>query len=366
MPNYHIAVDPGIFRKMPNSNALEWKEDYLDLLMAISPEAEFKPQSVMGGYIKNVYGIAWFNRMHTIKGGYLIADVDFERFLAISEYCKRFSYYTGVYVMTDVHWWHFPHKDVGSDRVSDVSYHHVLYAADPPPKWENVQPSFKPDGEYLVAMSGNYGIERPKGLDKSIQTYKVGYIRGMTALTMIGGIKKDHTPKRASYFYVELNDNVKPVGGYFTMMMTGDKVNEIATFPASDDDTLFVFTDGQWWAFPYSQRGAAIGFTKLPDYNAKRINDALGKNVPSDTKQTIAAGRVTILKDQRGDSTPWWWVSGEETRNHIELLKAHGGRWSKKRKAWYFIANELHTDVLALGGVTEESSEDTATDEVLL
>ena len=366
--NIKVAVDPSVCRKMPNSSAAEWKEDYLDLLMAVFPNAEFSPQSAMGGYIRNVYGLAHLNGAHTWIGGYLFVEVDLDRFVAISNYCKRFPYYRSVYTMTDTGWWNFPHKDSGEES-KPRDYDHALYAACPPPKWEPEQPKFEPGHQYLLAMSGNYGIDRPKGADKSLPIYRVGYIRGIVALTMVDGIKKDWTPKRSSYSYVELNDNVIPVGSYFTVMAATEKIESIATFPATDNDTLFVLVDGQWWSFPYSSRGIMIGFTKLSEYNVKRITDAIRPAAqPQEVAKVASNGVITILKDQRGDSTPWWWVSGESTRNHIDMLKRNGGRWSKKRKAWYFIGNELHAEVLALaGGSVEESADaDTATDEVLL
>lgn len=332
--------------------------------MILFPNATFEPQHLMGGYIKNVYGLAHLNAAHVYIGRYLFVDVEFDQYAKLADWCKRYSYYMSVYVQNDVGWWHLPHKETKQESEPWLN-DHVLYTAFPPPKWEKPVPNLKDDAEYLIAMNGNYGIERPKGVDKSIATYKVGYIRGIVALTMVDGIKKDHTPKRASYNYVELNDNVKPVGSYFTVMATGAKIKEIGTFPASDNSTLFVLIDGKWWSFPYSSGGLKIDFTPCPEYEQKRLNEALVTVTAANVKERVAAnGNVTILKDQRGDTTPWWWVSGEETRNHIEMLKGHGGRWSKKRKAWYFVTDELHADVLALAG--DAVDEDTATDEVLL
>lgn len=50
---------------------------------------------------------------------------------------------------------------------------------------------------------------------------------------------------------------------------------------------------------------------------------------------------ITITRSQRDlKKKPWWWIGGD-TRPHKELFKAHGARWSVKRKQWYLIAESL-------------------------
>ena len=50
---------------------------------------------------------------------------------------------------------------------------------------------------------------------------------------------------------------------------------------------------------------------------------------------------IIVEKNQRSESdTPWHWLRGE-TYPHRDLLKRWGCRWSKKRRAWYYIGETL-------------------------
>lgn len=50
---------------------------------------------------------------------------------------------------------------------------------------------------------------------------------------------------------------------------------------------------------------------------------------------------VIAEKSQRNpNEKPWWWLSGN-TYPHRQLLKEQGARFSRKRRAWYFIGWEL-------------------------
>lgn len=60
------------------------------------------------------------------------------------------------------------------------------------------------------------------------------------------------------------------------------------------------------------------------------------------------AEHITAQRSQRnpGD-VPWWWLSGN-TYPHRQLLKEQGARFSRKRRAWYFIGWELPAPVRQL------------------
>ena len=50
---------------------------------------------------------------------------------------------------------------------------------------------------------------------------------------------------------------------------------------------------------------------------------------------------ITVERSQRDPTDkPWWWIKGD-TFPHRDVLKLVGARYSVKRKAWYFIGNEL-------------------------
>jgi hypothetical protein len=51
--------------------------------------------------------------------------------------------------------------------------------------------------------------------------------------------------------------------------------------------------------------------------------------------------QITVEKCQRSpNDTPWHWVTGN-TFPYRDVFKRWGGRWSKRRKAWYFIGETL-------------------------
>ena len=53
------------------------------------------------------------------------------------------------------------------------------------------------------------------------------------------------------------------------------------------------------------------------------------------------AEHIIAQRSQRNpNEKPWWWLSGN-TYPHRELLKQQGARFSRKRRAWYFIGWEL-------------------------
>jgi hypothetical protein len=57
---------------------------------------------------------------------------------------------------------------------------------------------------------------------------------------------------------------------------------------------------------------------------------------------------IIVEKNQHSESdTPWHWLGGE-TYPYRELLKRWGCRWSKKRRAWYYIGETLPDAVQAL------------------
>lgn len=60
-----------------------------------------------------------------------------------------------------------------------------------------------------------------------------------------------------------------------------------------------------------------------------------------------AAG-ITIERSQREEGGKvWWWIDGE-TYPHRETLKQHGARFSRRRRAWYWIGETLPAAIQAL------------------
>lgn len=71
---------------------------------------------------------------------------------------------------------------------------------------------------------------------------------------------------------------------------------------------------------------------------------------------TLKGNGIIITRTKREGTTAWWWISNEKqlpktqspTYIHREVIKAAGGRWSRKRRQWYIIANALPASIRAL------------------
>ncbi len=82
--------------------------------------------------------------------------------------------------------------------------------------------------------------------------------------------------------------------------------------------------------------------------------------------QTLTGNGLLIERAEKpGGLVPWWWIGDErhmpkslsQTYRHRETLKAYGCRWSKKRRQWYYIGRELPSEITALLGPQDTSSE---------
>lgn len=107
-------------------------------------------------------------------------------------------------------------------------------------------------------------------------------------------------------------------------------------------------------------------YKKSLSHSGPNFNPQGYRTVAPTSKQIDATNTgITIERSQRDpNKDPWYWVSGN-TFPHRTLLKRYGGRWSKRRKAWYFITKELPEAIQTLveqhGAATESTN---ATDKV--
>jgi hypothetical protein len=85
--------------------------------------------------------------------------------------------------------------------------------------------------------------------------------------------------------------------------------------------------------------------------------------------QTLTGNGLVFERTERpGGKAPWWWISDakrvskaqSQTYRHRETLKAYGCRWSRKRRAWYFIGANLPDEILALVGPQDNTDEPVA------
>ena len=69
-------------------------------------------------------------------------------------------------------------------------------------------------------------------------------------------------------------------------------------------------------------------------------------------------GVITAERSQReGQREAWWWLHGD-TYPQRDLLKRWGCRWSKKRRAWYYVGERLPDEVQALIDVNPPMAQD--------
>lgn len=82
--------------------------------------------------------------------------------------------------------------------------------------------------------------------------------------------------------------------------------------------------------------------------------------------QTLTGNGLLFERTEKvGGKTPWWWIKDarrvskaqSQTYRHRETLKAYGCRWSRKRRAWYFIGTELPDEIAALAGPQDNTSQ---------
>jgi hypothetical protein len=75
-------------------------------------------------------------------------------------------------------------------------------------------------------------------------------------------------------------------------------------------------------------------------------------------------GLVFARTEKPGGRVPWWWLRDErrvskalsQTYRHRETLNAYGCRWSRKRRAWYYIGADLPDEIAALVGPQDNIS----------
>jgi hypothetical protein len=109
---------------------------------------------------------------------------------------------------------------------------------------------------------------------------------------------------------------------------------------------VYRWQENAWQEFPslnHAEYTAIMGRSG-PDFNPTGM---LIVSAATGEAESAIAG-IVVEKSQRSPSdTPWYWLRGD-TYPHRDLLKRWACRWSKKRKAWYFIGAKLPESVQQL------------------
>ena len=222
---------------------------------------------------------------------------------------------------------------------------------------------------HIIAVEtyGAQRVKRPSG--ERVSAHKIGYSTcgRDVLLALYGEQAQDVSSKRARYHYVHITGETAVHKGTLLLRVTDE---QLATAEAITRAHLgrrsgcwrWVDAPGRtnngWQAFPTRTRPVfePAGVGSGPRYIPSGYRAATPGSDP-DEHPTLQVERVQLDPDK----SPWWWIGGE-TYPHRGALKAAGGRWSRKRKQWYFIAEQLPASVAALVTAVNGSSDETAKD----
>lgn len=195
---------------------------------------------------------------------------------------------------------------------------------------------------HTIAVS-TYGSQRVKDptTRQRVSAYKIGYSGAGSAvlLALFGAKARDVSPKRASYHYVQIDVDVKVHHGFILLRLTDDELATVESVTRRHYRAdIYLWRDGEWLEFPNSREADyKSSLSSGPRFNPS----GLRKVSPStDDDETSSQGIVVEKSQLNPDKPPWHWLSGD-TYPHRELLKRWHCRWSVRRKAWYFVGEQL-------------------------
>ncbi|MEQ8676512.1 MAG: hypothetical protein RIC84_25070 [Aggregatilineales bacterium] len=195
----------------------------------------------------------------------------------------------------------------------------------------------------IIALS-TYGSQRVKHphSGQMISAYKMGYSSAASAvlLALYGDQARDVSSKHASYHYIQIDSEVTVRHGYILLKITAEELAKAeAITRKTHRPAVYRWQENVWQEFPCINQAdytTMIGRSG-PDFNPTGM---LLVSASTGEAESAIAG-ITVEKSQRSPSdTPWHWLRGD-TYPHRDLLKRWGCRWSKKRKAWYYMGATL-------------------------
>jgi hypothetical protein len=196
----------------------------------------------------------------------------------------------------------------------------------------------------IIAIA-TYGSQRvkPPFSKTRVSAYKIGYINAGRAvlLALLNDQARVVSPLQARYHYIQIDVDVTVRYGYILLNVTDEELGQTealtlqVTYPA-----IYRWHNGVWHEFPTRDNPE---YHLPPDRRGPSFNpDTLRIGTTSGDKESATPDRITAQQDNG-----WWWLRGD-TYPHRETLKRFGCRWSKKRRAWYYIGQALPDAVQAL------------------
>lgn len=203
---------------------------------------------------------------------------------------------------------------------------------------------------HIIAVD-TYGAQRVTDphTGKTISAQKLGYSSAVTPVLMAlyGAKAHEVSPKKASYRYVQIDGEVVVRHGHILLSLRVDELEKAERITRQHHRAaVYLWRDQKWWAFPDSSHPdyTEPGYRTGPNFDPTNFRPPS----PSTGEREPAVSGILAEKSQRSASDkPWWWLSGD-TYPHRDLLKRHGARFSGKRKAWYYIGEELPAAIRGL------------------
>ncbi|MEO1646285.1 MAG: hypothetical protein AAFR67_13925, partial [Chloroflexota bacterium] len=204
-----------------------------------------------------------------------------------------------------------------------------------------------PENILAVQTYGSHRVKNPS-TKKMVSAQKIGYTSAAAdlLLALYGNLAQDVSSNRASYRYIQITGDTTVRYGYLLLKLSD---TELATAEALSKlhyhAGAYLYRDSSWLELP-NQRNLEYA-TPVPR-SGPTFNPLSLRVVSATTGEKDHADGITVEVSQRSpEQKPWHWLMGN-TYPHRDLLRNEGARWSKKRRAWYYIGWELPNTIQQL------------------
>jgi len=197
--------------------------------------------------------------------------------------------------------------------------------------------------QHIIAIH-TYGSNRVKSrlTGQTVSAYKQGYTSATSAvlLALYGDKAQDVSSKHATYHYVQIQAETTARHGHLLLKITDAELAQAEAITRQvHRPAVYRWQEDNWVEFPNLTHSDYMPFIGRsgPTFNPTGLRIV----VVSTGKAESAIEGITVEVSQHSENDkPWHWIRGD-TYPHRELLKRWGCRWSKKRRAWYYIGTTL-------------------------
>lgn len=188
---------------------------------------------------------------------------------------------------------------------------------------------------------GSHRVKDPQ-TQETVSAHKIGYTSAAAdlLLALYGDYAQDVSSSRTSYRYIHITGETTVRYGYLLLKLSNTELAQVEALAKLHHRAgAYLYRDNKWYELP-NQRNTDYA---LPSPRTGPTFNPTGYRVvtPSTGEKEAAIERIAVEVSQRSlEDKPWHWLSGN-TYPHRDLLRNEGARWSKKRRAWYFIGWEL-------------------------